>query len=384
MKQLHVFTIFSTPKSFFDGQFKYLVEHGNEIILACSDADDKEAFIKLNGIRFVPVEIPRKLSPLAILRAIKQICAIIRQDKPDVVFGHTPVGALVAMIAARICGVKNRIYYRHGLIYTTMSGLKRFVFKLEEKFTAALATGIINVSQSLSRLAMKDDLNSNGKQYVIGHGTCGGIDTQGLFNPSLIDQTKLKEIRKNLELGDADIVFGFCGRICNDKGIPELVEGFELFQKSHLELKAKLLFIGAFDVRDGVSESCKNQIKLNPDIVLSGHVEKRDIPYYYSLLDCFVFPSHREGFGMCVIEASAMCVPILDSKAHGCEDAIVEHVTGEYIDLTTESICTGMTSMLDAEKRKLLGQNGRRTVQNWYDSKVMWPLVNDLYSKILK
>lgn len=384
MKQLHIFTVFMTPETFFDGQFKYLSNQGDDIVLVCADDKNAAAFAERNGIKFISVEIPRKLSLSAIMMAIRQIRSIIKLEEPDAVFGHTPVGALVAMIAAWTCDVKNRVYYRHGVIYTTMGGLKRFIFKTEERFTALLSTSVVNVSHSLSRLAVRDHLNSNKKQHVIGHGTCGGIDAQDIFNPSLIDQTKLKEIRENLELGGADIVFGFCGRICNDKGISELVEGFELFQKSHLELKAKLLFIGVFDVRDGVSESCKNQIKLNPDIVLSGHVEKRDMPYYYSLLDCFVFPSHREGFGMCVIEASAMCVPILDSKAHGCEDAIVEHVTGEYIDLTAESICAGMTSMLDAEKRKFLGQNGRRTVLKWYDSKVMWPLVADLYSKILK
>lgn len=384
MKLIHVFSIFGTAESFFDGQFKYLTDQGYEIVVVSSDAPNTDAFCKRNGVRFVPLNIPRSVSPMAIVKAVKSICSLIRKEKADAVFGHTPVGALCAMIAARLCGVKNRVYYRHGLIYTTMKGLKYTIFKAEEKFVASLATSVINVSHSLSKLAVADGLNKAEKQYVIGHGTCGGIDAQNIFNPSLVDADKLLIIKKKLGLNDADIVFGFCGRICNDKGIPELVDAFELFQKLHSNIKAKLLFIGRFDTRDGISEEKKQQIESNSDIVISGHIDKVEIPYYYSMLDVFVFPSHREGFGMCVVEASAMEKPILDSRAHGCVDAIVEHETGEYIDLSADGICKGMELMLDEELRGKLGKSGRKRVLEWYDFQVMWPFVSDLYKKILR
>lgn len=384
MKLIHVFSIFGTAESFFDGQFKYLTDQGYEIVVVSSDAPNTDVFCRRNGVRFVPVNIPRSVSPGAIIKAVKFLCSLIRKEKADAVFGHTPVGALCAMIAARLCGVKNRVYYRHGLIYTTMQGVKRTIFKTEEKFVASLATSVINVSHSLSKLAVVDGLNNAKKQYVIGHGTCGGIDAQNIFNPSLIDQDKIAELKKKIGLADVDIIFGFCGRICNDKGIPELVDAFESFQKQHEDIKSKMFFIGDLDTRDGISEDKKRQIEINNDIVISGYIDKADIPYYYSLLDVFVFPSHREGFGMCVVEASAMEKPILDSRAHGCVDAIVEHETGEYIELSADGICKGMEQMLDAELRGRLGKNGRKRVLEWYDFKVMWPLVSDLYNKILR
>lgn len=384
MKLIHVFSIFGTAESFFDGQFKYLTDQGYEIVVVSSNAPNTDAFCKRNGVRFVPLNIPRSVSPMAIVKAVKSICSLIRKEKADAVFGHTPVGALCAMIAARLCGVKNRVYYRHGLIYTTMKGLKRTLFKKEEKFVASLATSVVNVSHSLSKLAVADGLNRAEKQYVIGHGTCGGIDAQNIFNPLLVNLDNLAKLKEKFELNDADVIFGFCGRICNDKGIPELVDAFELFQKLHSNIKAKLLFIGRFDTRDGISEEKKQQIESNSDIVISGHIDKVEIPYYYSMLDVFVFPSHREGFGMCVVEASAMEKPILDSRAHGCVDAIVEYETGEYIDLSADGICKGMEQMLDEELRGKLGKSGRKRVLEWYDFQVMWPLVSDLYKKILR
>lgn len=384
LKIIHVFSVFGTAESFFDGQFKFLTDKGYEIVVVSSDAPNTDAFCIRNGVRFVPVNIPRSVSPNAIVKAVKSLCYLIRKEKADAVFGHTPVGALCAMIAARLCGVKNRVYYRHGLIYTTMQGLKRTIFKKEEKFVASLATSVVNVSHSLSKLAVIDGLNKVEKQYVIGHGTCGGIDALNIFSPLLVNPDNLARLKEKFELNDADVIFGFCGRICNDKGIPELIDAFEMFQKRHSDVKVKLLFIGRFDTRDGISEEKKLQIENNSDIVISGHIDKAEIPYYYSILDVFVFPSHREGFGMCVIEASAMEKPILDSRAHGCVDAIVEHETGEYIDLSADGICKGMELMLDKELREKLGKSGRKRVLEWYDFKVMWPLVGDLYKKILR
>lgn len=384
MKQLHVFTVFTTPESFFDGQFKYLVDQGYEVVLVSSDGPGSSDFARRNNIRFLPVKMPRALSPMAIMKAIISISIIIKRETPDVVFGHTPVGALCAMIASCVCGVKKRVYYRHGLIYTTMKGVKRAIFRLEEKFVAGLATHVINVSPSLSKLAVRDRLNGEYKNNIIGHGTCGGVDAVKLFNPNDIDNSKRQELVDQYNLAGADIVFGFCGRICKDKGNVELIDAFRLFQSRHKELNSKLILIGHFDERDIMPVETVTEIENNPDIIVTEMIEPRIIPVFYTLLDVFVFPSHREGFGMTVVEASAMELPILVSRSHGCVDSIVEHVTGEYIELTAKSICLGMEQMMDRKKRLELGQNGRKMVLSWFDHQVMWPMIKELYKKILQ
>ena len=58
MKLIHVFSIFATVESFFDGQFKYLTDQGYEVVVVSSYAQNAEAVCKRNGVRFVPVNIP--------------------------------------------------------------------------------------------------------------------------------------------------------------------------------------------------------------------------------------------------------------------------------------------------------------------------------------
>lgn len=384
MKVLQVFTLSRTPIAFFDGQFRYLKDHGYEIVLACKREDGIEEFAERNGVKFIPVEVPRSMSPVAILKAIGVIKKIIKTEKPEAVFGHTPVGALAAMIAAKMAGVKNRIYYRHGIIYSTMAGVKQKVFMAEEKFVSALATKIVNVSPSLAEKCAKDGINKREKQTVIGKGTCGGIDAQGIFNLALLDAERLEQECERLGLKDTDIVFGFCGRFCKDKGTPEMLEAFEMFRNRHTDLNVKMLLIGNLDERDILPEETRKFISDDKDVVMTGWVNKADIPYYYRLLDCFIFPSHREGFGMCVIEASAMEVPILVAPSHGCIDSIQEGVSGFYIDLNAESICKGMERMLDKDSMKTVGKLGRNFVLENFDRQVMLPLVGKLYNEILK
>ncbi len=381
MKVLHVFTLATTAEAFFDGQFRYLVYNGHQIDLVCSGDEYVEDFARRNGVRYFPISIPRTLSPKQDALAIKQLCSLIRKNKYDIVVGHTPKGALLSMIASKLAGVKKRIYLRHGLIYTTAQGSKRTILKAEEKFVSSLATHIINVSPSLGQVAIDDKLNSAEKQTVIGKGTCGGIDTIKQFNPENIDTDRLSALRFSQQITASDFVIGFCGRLCKDKGIPELIEGFKLLRRKHPELHPKLLLVGGYDSRDILPEEIHQAIESDPDIIHAGHILK-DIQYYYALMDVFVFPSHREGFGMCSIEAQAMGVPALVAKSHGCIDTISPGISGEYIDLTPQSICDQLFKMHSRDKRSLMSKNARRFVTENFERTTLWPKIVQFYSSL--
>lgn len=383
MKSLHVFTLFTTADAFFNGQYGFLTSNNQQIDVVSAETDASE-FCDTNGTRFFPIQIARSISPLTDLKSIRQLRKLIRREKYDAVFGHTPKGAMVAMIAARLAGVKTRVYYRHGLIYTTARGLKRKILKTVERLTAACATHIVNVSPSLSKLAVKDHLNSNKKQIVIGAGTCGGIDTIDLFNPANVSEESVSALKLQLNIPDDAFVAGFCGRLCRDKGIIELIDGFKLFQRKHPDISAYLLLVGPYDARDVLPQQIKDEIEANNSIITTSSVPHHLLPAYYSLMDVFVFPSYREGFGMTVIEASAMEKPILVSRSHGCVDSIQENITGEYIALTADSIMTALTTMLDHNKRLRYGANGRKWVTENFERTRMWPMILEFYNQTLQ
>lgn len=378
-KILHVFTIMMTPLTFFDGQFKYLGDNGQRIWVVSSSEENVD-FSGRNNINYRQFDIKRRISPFADIKAIASLALFMRREDFDIVVGHTPKGAMIAMIAARIAGVRTRIYYRHGLIYTTATGFKRWLFKTVEQFTSLFATHIVNVSPSLSDLAINDHLNPERKQTVLGRGTCGGIDAKNLFDPSLVSTEDKDNEKALLGISKKDFVIGFCGRICKEKGIRELIDGFNIFKNRHPG--SKLLLVGPFDTRDILPDKYKVELICNPDIITTGGVEKARLPLLYSLMDVFVFPSYREGFGMSVIEASAMKVPVLVSRSHGCVDSFVEHKTGEHVEISAEGIFHGLENMKDPGLRHLMGEHGRNFVVENFDHSVMWPKISEMFSQL--
>ncbi len=51
-------------------------------------------------IKYKEVGILKSISPVNDIIAIFKVCNYIRKYRPDVVVGHTPKGALIAMISA--------------------------------------------------------------------------------------------------------------------------------------------------------------------------------------------------------------------------------------------------------------------------------------------
>jgi hypothetical protein len=49
--------------------------------------------------------MPRRITPLVDLAALRQIVRVIRRVQPTIVDAHTPKGSLLAMMAATLCRV---------------------------------------------------------------------------------------------------------------------------------------------------------------------------------------------------------------------------------------------------------------------------------------
>lgn len=372
MNVLHVINIFFSL-SYFGNQFKYLSNKGYCIHVACSPSPNLKSYSIKQNISFIEVEILRSISPFHDIWAIYKLSKYIKENNIDMVVGHTPKGALLSMLAARLMRVKKRIYYRHGLIYDNMFGFKYKLMKFVDRFTAYNATKIVNVSDYLNKKAISDNLNSSQKQLIIGKGSCGGIDTVNKFNPEKIDNVKREIIKNSLEITDDYLVIGFCGRLVNDKGIPELIEAFTSLKKT---MKIKLLLVGDFDTRDSVSDYVEDLIENDKDIIKTGFIFN-DIEYYYSLMNIFVFPSYREGFGISAIEASAMQLPVLVTSETGCAETIINNETGLYIDNTAKSIFENIHKLINSSEFNQMGINGRAFVMKHFENSILWEKIEE-------
>ncbi|MDB3999940.1 glycosyltransferase [Schleiferiaceae bacterium] len=375
MNILQVTNLFRSAKLFIGGQFFYLKEHGANMHLVCSDDKGLEKFALEQKIKsYKAVEIKRQISILSDIVALVKICLFIKRNDINVIVGHQAKGRLLTVLAGKIMRIPKIIIFAHGAIYETATGFKRWILILESKFESLCSTKVVCVSNYVANLRLGEGIDYKRKQIILGKGTCGGIDTQGKFNPDLIRKTERATLMRSLQINNNEFVIGFCGRIVRDKGIIELIDAFDLLKKKYPKADIKVLIVGDFEARDSLPIRYIHRILSDSNIIFTGWITYH-IELYYSLMSVYVLPSYREGFGMSLIEASSMQIPVIANRNTGCNEALIDCHTGYHVDVTQESICENLEKLLNEQLRIEMGKNGRRWVAENFDHSVIWPEV---------
>lgn len=316
-KICYVVTVPLTIRSFFIPQLNYLASNGFDVSVICTPDEKIESELG-KDITYIPIEIPRGISMLGSLRAIKELKTIFKKEHFDIIQYSTPNAALYASIAAKQVGCRVRNYHLMGLRYLGASGLGSIILKTLEKITCHYSTSIECVSKSNMEMGIKEGLFPPEKVTVVWNGSSGGVNLNR-FDCAKRQQWR-REVREELGYCDDDFVYGFVGRITRDKGVNELLEAY-----FRLNTDAKLFLIGPMEDTQTLDTELLNKAKNNSNIQFHNLVT--DIERYYAAIDVLILPSYREGFGNVVIEAAAVGTPAIVSGIPGPTDAIDRNKT---------------------------------------------------------
>ncbi|MEE1226659.1 MAG: glycosyltransferase family 4 protein [Bacteroidales bacterium] len=374
-KKLFFVTTIAGSLNFFKGQYQLLLSDF-DITAIASDKKRLKEVGEENHIKIHHISMEREISIFKDFYCL--ICFIfyfIRQ-RPYIVHGNTPKGSLLSMIAAWITRVPVRIYMCHGLRYQGCYGLKRKLLMFMERISCSCATEIICVSHGIKEVLIEDRI-TNKEPIVIWNGSVQGID-MGKFNPDNI--TDKQGLKGKYGIEDDDFVLTFVGRIVKDKGINELVEAFEYLSLKYSDIK--LLLIGwNEDKGNPVSDKTKEIIDNNKNIIATG--PQSNIVPFLSITDLFVFPSYREGFGLSLMEAGAMNVPSIASNIPGCNEVIIDGLTGLLIKpRSTSAIIESIEKLYnDRELLDYLKSNCRKSIIERYEQNQLWQHYREYYLK---
>ena len=347
-----------------------------DIYLAANgEYGDEWKYVDINDFYSFP--IMRKISFLNDIKAVWHLAKYFRRMKFDAVHSITPKAGLVCAMAGRLAGIKHRSHTFTGQVWATRKGIMRKLLKCLDWVTAHLDNHIFVDGEGQRRFIIKEGVVSEKKCKVLANGSIGGIRVDR-FNPS-------EEVRnaKRAELGISDekVVFVFIGRLNRDKGCYELLSAFnELVKKCK---NAYLLIFGGDE--EGIVKTFPNYRNL---------IDRENFYYYgvtremYNMLqagDVFVLPTWREGFGVSVLEAQALMLPVITSDAYGVVDASVEGVTGLRVPVgNAHALCRAMEQLYhDEALRKQYGKAGRERVLKDFRSEVVANAWLEFYHSIL-
>lgn len=382
---LEVITLASSAKNFIGDQMSYMQDNGNyQFHLICSPANDIEHYAISQGIKYKGVVIERMPSFVKDIKAFSQIRRYIKENHINIIIAHSfPKAFLLSVLAARTSMTRPYIIeISHGAVYETLPFIKKYLFLFEERIVSHFASKVICVSPSVIKSRLHYKLNKKEKLCLLSKGTSNGVDAINKFNPDIVPEGTMERLKKELGISENDFVIGFCGRLVRDKGIVELLDGFEELKKRHPEKPIKLLIIGNPEQRDALPQHTLDVISNSPDIIFTGRVDYDIIQNYYLPMDVFILPSYREGFPTVVLEASAMERPVITTRKTGCIDSIVENETGVFVDIEGTSIADGIEKFFDKNNAERMGKNGRKWIVDNFEHTVVREAMLNLLNEV--
>ncbi|NBW99729.1 glycosyltransferase, partial [bacterium] len=284
---------------------------------------------------------------------------------------------LVAMVAASLCGIKERIHIFQGEVWASRSGPMRLLLKSADRLTALLATRVLVVSKSeLNFLITEGVLKAVDKAQVLGEGTICGVNLNK-FRPN---PDKRKEVRSALSIPNHAVICLFLGRLSKDKGLFDLALAFSGAAKEVHNLY--LVITGPDEERIIGRVFQKIPTELQFRVRYTGFsYAPQDI---LSSADFLCLPSYREGFGMVILEAAAVGIPSIANDIYGIRDAIEAGRTGELVpvknikDLKSMMIIWSKNPSMLAE----YGSLARSRVREKFDQELVIKLYTQYFNVI--
>jgi glycosyltransferase involved in cell wall biosynthesis len=380
-KLIRVTTVPDSLRGMLSGQLKFMSSK-YEVIAVSSDGQMLNEVQIHEGVKVVPINMARTISPFKDLKALIQLCILFKNEKPFIVHTHTPKAGILGMIAAKLVGVPHRFHTVAGLPLLLANGNKRKVLNLVEKVTYSCASKVFPNSFGLKEIIIEHDFCDFSKLKVLANGSSNGINTK-YFDPSLFPEDEKHELKRNLGIDSNDLVFIFIGRLVSDKGINEMINAFKRLNNEVALLK--LVLVGPFESHlDPLDEKTKKEIERNDNIINIGL--KNDVRSYLAIADILVFPSYREGFPNVVMEAGAMGLPSIVSNINGCNEIIKEGVNGWIIPVKDEEAIYNKMKYCIGNPNEVVrtAKNSRELITSRYEQKLIWEALLNEYQKLEK
>lgn len=193
-------------------------------------------------------------------------------------------------------------------------------------------------------------------------------------------KTEVKAFREQWNLAEDDEIFGFVGRLGEEKNLPLLIKSFER-HIAKKRPKAKLLFVGDFEYRKTLEEMAA-ATKYADRIIFTGAMPREKLGLAYSVLDVFAFPSLKDTQGWVLHEAAHAGLPIVlvDKEL---SEVVQDGVNGFIANDNPTSFGRAIITLLeDADKRQEFGVISKKLAAKFTENRQVKKL-EKLYQELI-
>lgn len=351
---------------------KKLMQKGHSIDIFTMNTEKTKTFENIDGIRVYRIPCWNALNrtfpiPKPNLDFFRIFYLVYKSDY-DLVNTHTRffITSILGVIFSKIKRLPI-VHVEHGSTHSIVKN--KFVKYVNIVYDHLIGWYIIKSATNvgISKLACDflRHIGDNSPNLIL-----DGVDTD-IFKKM---DTGLKD---KLNLDDNFIVVSV-NRLIYAKGVQDIIS---IFPRLKVKMPGiKLLIVGDGIYKDELKKMIHDDYK--DDILFLGTRTQREIVDILNIADIFVNSSYSEGFGITVLEAGAIGIPIIATKVGGVPELIDDYETGISIEPgDCEHLYKSIMELVeDSSLRLYIGNNIMTKIKNNYN----WDLVATKYEQLFK
>lgn len=329
--------------------------------------------IEKEGIRVIPLSLDRRsLNPFRALFRLKDLAAIYRHEKPDVVHHIAMKPVLLGSLAAMSAGVPAVINAFAGLgyIFAERTPLARLL-----RMAAAPAFRMV-LKRDNSRLLLQNDddrmllerLGMTPDRTLVIRGS--GVDMD-VYKPTPLPDPH------------GEFICAFAGRMIDIKGLPTLREAFLRLAQTHPHIR--LWLCGEPDDANPGSwtrDELEAWVQTSPNVVFKGRC---DMAALWVQAHLAVQPSWGgEGVPKSLLEALACGRAAVATDVPGCRDIVKDEVNGLLVPPRDAAALSAAIARLADDRNRLnvMAAHSRPIVESGFSAESISAQAERLYRGI--
>ncbi len=342
----------------------YFFRRGHFSPCLCRKNSELHWNLKQKNLPFFALDLYSRYSPLAVLK----IRRLLKQQGIEIVHLHNPRD--IWLLSPAMWGLgRVKLFASSPMLFTRTrkkDPLHRLLYGRLEK--------MINLSLPVQKQMQKNLPLPPEKHLVIPN----PVDLEK-FNPEKYDRN---HFRDKWGVQPDEILVGLVGRLDPGKGHREMILALgEIAKKCP---RVKLVVVGRETAGEHTGyatelKSLARESGLEDRIIWAGFTE--EIPQVLKSVDIFVMPSYQEAFGLVLIEAMAMRLPVVATNAGGAPEILDYGKCGILIPpRQTAPLAEAVITLIkNPGLKNKLARAGRERVEKVYALDVVLDQLEDLY-----
>jgi glycosyltransferase involved in cell wall biosynthesis len=319
-------------------------------------------------------ELVRAIRPGTDWKAYRSLRDAFRRLRPEVVHTHSSKAGIVGRAAAWDERVPLVVHTIHGLPFgPSEKPWRNRLYVGLERWAAKRCHAIVSVCDSMTEQAIAAGVGTPEQFETV----YSGMEVGPFLNPP----RSREEVREELGLGPDEVAFATVARLFERKGHVDILEIAP--EALRQDPKIRFVWIGSGILRDRL-EAEADRLGVRHAIRFTGLVPPSTIPELLNSCDAVLHPSYREGLARVLPQGLIVGRPAISYDVDGAREVVLPE-TGILVPfLDRPKLLDAVLALAgNADRRRALGQEGRRRFADQFRHETMVDRLRSLYERRL-